>query len=671
MNTELNYSYAGKWDYPTGASIIAFYAPIKLANTNATGVVVAGWSYAGWDATKFNETTVQIFAPTSSGFLELRTSEYILDPTINGTGSIVIFDFNNDYIDDIFLPAHNESPNIDKASTLYLSRPDGSFSKVIIDDATRSHSAQIGYLNGTTIVVTGGYGSTEPYYSFNERNQTFDVNLWGNTYSGRIYTSSSAVADLDGDGLSELVIGELKTGPGYPFDKDRPYVIAIYRLDDAALDESPEVLLTPYFNGKADLYSNYKSEFPGLDHIHRIWIDDFNFDGKPDIIAGTTIWNTDTGFEKSKLQLFQNNGNMNFIDVTDNLGSAYSENNAVVDYNRKYIDIDNSGIPSLFMSTTRWQRAGSSVDDTANYLLLNDGTGKLYAALHTQFIQWGEEVLDYAKTLDLGRVNINGPAFVPVINSDGLINYLVDVKFTDKNNSEFRGSLFINVDAQYNLTTDFKENVTIEDRNYSKLMRTWAGDDIIYDLNRSLSDTNIDGGLGRDTVAYSTAISGVVLNTADDIISVNFDNSYSDYLNNIERIEFSDVSVSFDISHSANSELVYRIYQAAFARTPDEGGFRFWEQYRDQLTPLQYAKEFRTSAEFAQKYGANVSNDKYTETLYRNVLQREPDVGGLSFWQGVLNSGGLDRDQLLIEFAACDENVKLTAPHIDNGYWLV
>ena len=77
-----------------------------------------------------------------------------------------------------------------------------------------------------------------------------------------------------------------------------------------------------------------------------------------------------------------------------------------------------------------------------------------------------------------------------------------------------------------------------------------------------------------------------------------------------------------------------------------------------------------TSAEFAQKYGADVTNDKYTETLYRNVLQREPDAGGLSYWQGVLNSGGLDRDQLLIEFAACAENVNLTAPHIQNGYWL-
>ena len=207
-------------------------------------------------------------------------------------------------------------------------------------------------------------------------------------------------------------------------------------------------------------------------------------------------------------------------------------------------------------------------------------------------------------------------------------------------------------------------------KNHDKIFG-YDGDDQITGDN---GNDAINGGDGLDTATFRGMIDEYSVSNDEMVIIVSDRTNNRDGIDtliNIERIEFSDVSLSFDISHSANSELVYRIYQAAFARMPDEGGFRYWEGFSDTLTPLQYAKEFRTSAEFAQKYGSDVTNDKYTETLYRNVLQREPDAGGLSYWQGVLNSGGLDRDQLLIEFAACAENVTLTAPHIDNGYWLV
>jgi serralysin len=55
--------------------------------------------------------------------------------------------------------------------------------------------------------------------------------------------------------------------------------------------------------------------------------------------------------------------------------------------------------------------------------------------------------------------------------------------------------------------------------------------------------------------------------------------------------------------------------------------------------------------------------------LYRNVLGRAGEAGGVKFWNGVLDGGGANRDQVLLGFAASEENVNITAVNINDGYW--
>lgn len=43
--------------------------------------------------------------------------------------------------------------------------------------------------------------------------------------------------------------------------------------------------------------------------------------------------------------------------------------------------------------------------------------------------------------------------------------------------------------------------------------------------------------------------------------------------------------------------------------------------------------------------------------LYRNVLDREGEEGGITFWTGRLAGEGFDRVDLLLAFAASPENV--------------
>ena len=71
------------------------------------------------------------------------------------------------------------------------------------------------------------------------------------------------------------------------------------------------------------------------------------------------------------------------------------------------------------------------------------------------------------------------------------------------------------------------------------------------------------------------------------------------------------------------------------------------------------ASSFIESPEFAERYGANVSNAKFVETLYVNVLGRDYDQEGYNYWLGNLNSGLETRYELLLGFAENDENLAL------------
>ena len=65
--------------------------------------------------------------------------------------------------------------------------------------------------------------------------------------------------------------------------------------------------------------------------------------------------------------------------------------------------------------------------------------------------------------------------------------------------------------------------------------------------------------------------------------------------------------------------------------------------------------------EFKERYGINVSNAKYEETLYLNVLVlgRDYDQDGYNYWLGYLNAGKETKYELLLGFAESAENKAL------------
>ena len=140
----------------------------------------------------------------------------------------------------------------------------------------------------------------------------------------------------------------------------------------------------------------------------------------------------------------------------------------------------------------------------------------------------------------------------------------------------------------------------------------------------------------------------------------------ADSLTGIERAQFADLALAFDIDGNAGQ--AYRLYQAAFARQPDIDGLSFWIGQMDQgAALLQVAEQFIASPEFTAKYGANPSNSDFVVKLYNNVLNRDPDAGGLAFWVDQLNAGTLTRPQVLTGFSESTENKAALLPAIGNG----
>lgn len=126
-------------------------------------------------------------------------------------------------------------------------------------------------------------------------------------------------------------------------------------------------------------------------------------------------------------------------------------------------------------------------------------------------------------------------------------------------------------------------------------------------------------------------------------------------LENVERVRFSDTALALDIDGHAGE--VYRLYQAAFARTPDKEGLGFWFMQRDAGADLlSIADQFLYSAEFQQRYGADPSVSDFVGALYQNVLGRPAESSGFDFWVEMLGSGRISREQVLVSFSESAEN---------------
>jgi len=201
-----------------------------------------------------------------------------------------------------------------------------------------------------------------------------------------------------------------------------------------------------------------------------------------------------------------------------------------------------------------------------------------------------------------------------------------------------------------------------------------AGNDTLTGL---AGNDILDGGTGIDTAIFSASLDAYEISRVNEntitvadqrafITLVGADHGDgTDTLINIERLQFSDQTVAFDIDGNAGQ--TYRLYQAAFDREPDKGGLGYWINHLDQGLSLQaVATGFIGSNEFKGLYGPNPSNEAFVNLLYQNVLNRQPDAGGEAYWLNHLSTG-MTREMVLIGFSESGENQVAVIGVIQDG----
>ncbi len=170
---------------------------------------------------------------------------------------------------------------------------------------------------------------------------------------------------------------------------------------------------------------------------------------------------------------------------------------------------------------------------------------------------------------------------------------------------------------------------------------------------------------GLDAVALSGNMATFRFDVDGASVHVSGNSASATYVN-VERFHFDDFAVATDIGGNAGK--AYRIYEAAFNRTPDHEGLGYWIDRLDDGSSLEsIASEFLVSPEFQGTYGVQVPQTQFINALYNNVLGRLPDQAGADYWADQLNTGTMNRAQVLVGFSESPENQQGVIAAIQNG----
>lgn len=194
-----------------------------------------------------------------------------------------------------------------------------------------------------------------------------------------------------------------------------------------------------------------------------------------------------------------------------------------------------------------------------------------------------------------------------------------------------------------------------------------AGHDMLIGTR---SDDIVDGGADIDTFVlegyrdeYTVSVRNGTI-TVSDLLGLDG----VDTLRNVERLSFEGGDyISYETTGFPAE--AYRLYQAAFDRTPDAAGLGFWIGRMGDGTSLHaVADAFVASSEFVKLVGANAGDAEIITALYHNVLDRAPDASGFAYWSDALADRAIDVAGMLVAFSKSPENQARVIGSLQVGY---
>ncbi|MEM1346637.1 MAG: tandem-95 repeat protein, partial [Pseudomonadota bacterium] len=180
----------------------------------------------------------------------------------------------------------------------------------------------------------------------------------------------------------------------------------------------------------------------------------------------------------------------------------------------------------------------------------------------------------------------------------------------------------------------------------------------------------VDGLTGTDSVVLATDLDGLRITGRPGGFSLEIAGGDPIAIENIERLELDDATLV--LSQDPDTAALASFYQIAFGRMSDIAGLSFWQGVHDSGVSLaRIAQVFAESGEFVDTHGAGFSDRAYVELAYTNGLGRSADAAGSDWWTAQLASASLDRGEVLEAFALSEElNTRLTE-EIDDGLFLL
>ena len=98
-------------------------------------------------------------------------------------------------------------------------------------------------------------------------------------------------------------------------------------------------------------------------------------------------------------------------------------------------------------------------------------------------------------------------------------------------------------------------------------------------------------------------------------------------------------------------KFITQTYLGILTRDADYAGFRGWlGALLVGLSREQIVQAFLDSGEFQSRFGSNLTNGQFVERMYNNILLRSSDPGGFNAWVGALNNGQLTKAQMALSF---------------------
>jgi hypothetical protein len=230
------------------------------------------------------------------------------------------------------------------------------------------------------------------------------------------------------------------------------------------------------------------------------------------------------------------------------------------------------------------------------------------------------------------------------------------------NSASFPGADTIDIDLPSQVFTDWKihsgqgdDKITLKGGGGRLSADAGAGNDQI-----TLRDHVhvVNGGEGTDTVKYTVAMTGITLSRESGSVVVRAAGG-TDYLQNVERVEFLDKSINLSIQSLASSipatdlTRLQQLYVAFFNRAPDADGLAYWigrlkaGDSLDSIADAFYSAGVQYSS--LTGFSSSMSNTSFVNVIYKNVLGRTDggDADGVAYWSGKLASGEATRGSLV------------------------